>query len=289
MLNRKTLFRMEAINRKTNPWLGASTIIVPNAFLWFSLSALLLTTLIVAFVWLGSYTTNEPVNGVIKPKLGVSKSMVETEGEVVEVLVEHGQNVSKGTPLMILRDLKKEQYLQEFERQKHQRQSLASGNRSTETDTTMIPAEKLLISVAAKVDGTVYQIHRTPGQMFYKQQDLIAIAPAGDLIVEVNVSAKAQGQLTKGTKIVAQMDAYDNDPQGRLHGTIIVVGLAPQKKNNPFAKTTSTNYKVLIQLDLSQTQFEPNELLGKTVNLKLPLEKRALYQWLLDPMKKLFV
>jgi hypothetical protein len=51
----------------------------------------------------------------------------------------------------------------------------------------------------------------------------------------------------------------------------------------------STNiYKLRIKVDLTSSTFKREELLGKVVEIKLPLEKRKIYQLFFDPMKNIF-
>jgi hypothetical protein len=43
-----------------------------------------------------------------------------------------------------------------------------------------------------------------------------------------------------------------------------------------------------MRIDTSDSNIPSDELLGKTVQVKFLLEKRKLYEWLIDPLKTLF-
>jgi hypothetical protein len=287
MLNRKTIFRPQAQASRSNQWLGSSTLYVPNSFIWFSAAAILLSVLICNYLIWGSYTASETVSGLIEPKSGIHQTKAVTDGVVSKILVKQGQSVTLGTVLMIYRDLKQERSQREFEKMAQQRSRL-SGAEHAQTDRQPRQQLETVTEIKAAVDGLVYDLGKTVGQNFSEYELLVSLAPNSELMINLSVSAKAQAKLSPGTSVAVELTAFKNNPKGRVMGIIHAVGMAPKSSFDRSTGQKTTTYKVSILLDVSNMALSRAVLLGKAVTIKLPLEKRQLYQWLLDPMKTLF-
>ncbi|MBJ2128636.1 HlyD family efflux transporter periplasmic adaptor subunit [Alteromonas sp. IB21] len=98
---RTGLFRKEAVDEQSNT-LDGSFLMTPKPV--FTAIALLLVVWIVAviiYLYMGSYARKASVNGWLEPSHGVFKLYSDTRrGKVIDVLVQEGEQVEAGTPLI---------------------------------------------------------------------------------------------------------------------------------------------------------------------------------------------
>ena len=96
------LFRREALEAKSNAFLGTTVLGPPFSFsAWAAISAALAAALI-AFLIFGEYTKRTRVVGITAPESGVIKLMAPQPGIVIERNVKEGQSVKAGDVLFVL-------------------------------------------------------------------------------------------------------------------------------------------------------------------------------------------
>ena len=96
------LFRREALEAKSNAFLGATVLHPPFAFsVWAAISAAL-ALLLMVFLIFGEYTKRTRVVGITAPESGVIKLMAPQAGIVIDRRVKEGQAVAAGDVLFVL-------------------------------------------------------------------------------------------------------------------------------------------------------------------------------------------
>lgn len=96
----KALFRKEVYERRGQKLSGEVHLARPPSFTW--LAGLIGVVLFISAIglMLGEYPRKETVRGVIEPAEGVLRVTAPLNGTVSEILVEEGENVSQGSPLL---------------------------------------------------------------------------------------------------------------------------------------------------------------------------------------------
>jgi biotin carboxyl carrier protein len=268
-------FRAEAVAKSAGSLVGSTTLAVPLPFRWYSLAALSLIAMTIGFLALGSYTTTEVSQSVILTEGGLSSVKGSGNGVIAKLHVREGDRVQAGTPLADLR--------------------LESEEDGAVDDPGLVdpavgePGSESGISVVkSPTTGVVYQLPLSVGNAYMTFQDVAMIATEGDLAVTAQVSATAQSRLKIGDRIAMTLDAHKGSPRGRLMGRVSSVALSPTEVYSRQTGITARTYKVNITLDTNTSEHAQGALLGKTVSIKIPVQKRKMYQWLFDPLKTLF-
>lgn len=268
---------MEAMHRHSNHAQGKTTLAVPLPFAWYSAAALSLIALIVAFLVFGSYTTTEIKDAVIVTDAGLVRVKGKSEGTIVKLYVREGDRVRAEAPLVGLR----------IERQRDDQADAFEAVVSDESENTP-KLESKIVDIKSPVDGVVYQLPMSVGSTYSPYFDAAVVAAAGNLSVTTQVSAMAQSRLRVGDKITLVLDAFKGRKNANISGRITSIALAPTEIYVREMRTFLRTYKVEIKIDLGSTSHSRQALLGKTVAIKIPVQKRKMYQWLFDPLRALF-
>jgi len=265
-------FRNEVLAQRSNQWLGKTSLAVPISFWIYASAALSLAALIVAFLAFGSFSQTETGSGVISPEGGVTKVLTTASGEITEVLVREGDQVSAGASLFRVRILQKK-----------------PAENEAVVAATNIPTD-LFEVIKAPVNGRVYTLAKRTGDVIhsYNTEPVATIAADAALVVEVAVSAAVQARTRTGRTVQLELDMFKGRPQGSLHAQVIAVSAESTEAFDFKSGGTTRSYKVVLRIDAEALSFPRDELLGKTAQVKFVLEKRRLYQWLLDPLQTLF-
>jgi membrane fusion protein len=96
----KSLFRKEVYRHREQRLTGEVRLARPPSFVW--LSYLIAGIVFFSIIWLavGDYSRKETVRGMIQPDTGVLRVRAESMGTIKEILVEEGDRVSVGQPLI---------------------------------------------------------------------------------------------------------------------------------------------------------------------------------------------
>jgi hypothetical protein len=269
-------FRADVVAKGAEHLVGRTTLAVPLPFAWYSMAAMSLVAMVVAFLALGSYTKTEVSESVILTEAGLAKVKGASDGVIAELHVREGERVNAGSPLVGLR----------VEREASAGNDGDPGVLDSSADG--IKLESKVVVVKSPTDGVVYQLPIGVGSSYSQYFDIAVIATKGDLSVATQVSAAAQSRLKIGDQVAMTLDAYKGGPRARIMGRVASIALSPTEVYARETRTMLRTYKVLIKLDASQPGHSRGALLGKTVSIKIPVQKRKMYQWLLDPMKTLF-
>lgn len=96
------LFRREALQAKSQTFLGGVVLRPPLSFSAWAAIAAALAAAVVAFLFHGEYTKRTRVAGVTVPEAGLIKLMAPQPGIVIDRRVSEGQNVKSGDVLFVL-------------------------------------------------------------------------------------------------------------------------------------------------------------------------------------------
>ena len=162
---------------------------------------------------------------------------------------------------------------------------------ATEQDLTENEARREIL-VRASSAGTVTAITAEPGQTVGASQSLASIIPAGsELEADLYAPSRAVGFLKPGMEVQLRYQAYSYQKFGQAKGHVRDVSrtaLRPDELGLPGAVTTSEPvYRVRVSLD---RQFVPTYGVdqplrsGATLDGSIVLEKRHLYEWVLEPL-----
>ncbi len=208
---------------------------------------------------------------------GLVRIKGKSEGTIAELYVREGDRVLAGTPLVGLR----------IEREASDQNGTKDDMAYDESDDEP-RVESKIVDIKSPVDGVVYQLPMSTGSAYSPYYDAAAVATAGNLSVTTQVSAVAQSRLRVGDKITLVLDAFKGRPDATISGRITSIALSPTEIYVREVRTFLRTYKVEIKIDLGSTSHSQKALLGKTVTIKIPVQKRKMYQWLFDPLRTLF-
>jgi HlyD family secretion protein len=269
-------FRAEAMRTHSNSGPGKMTLAVPLPFAWYSGAALCLTCMIVAFLSFGTYTTTEKAEAVIVTEAGLFPITKDVEGTVEKIYVREGETVQAGTPLIGLRV--EEGFESDGEADRPYPSDEPNGAQAVKTKVE---------DVESPVEGVVFQLPLRPGNSYKSYMNVAIIARSGRPVVTAFVSAKAKSELKVGDKVVLVLQGEDRG-KAKLSGHVTSVAMSPNEQYARETRMTFRTYRVDIAVEADARAKKGDILLGETVEIRLPLQKRKMYQWLFDPLRKLF-
>lgn len=99
----KKLFRDQALEAQKSKWIGEVILIRPFSFTILTLFVVIFTLILLAFIFLGSYTKRTTVQGLLMPNTGVIRVYSSEGGTVSRKYVKDGELVKTGQPLFALK------------------------------------------------------------------------------------------------------------------------------------------------------------------------------------------
>lgn len=250
------LFRQEVLSSKENAWLGKMSLAVPVSFRVFSVSASMLLALIGALMYFGTYTVTETAHGLILPVTGVTEVSSVTNGTITAMRVTEGETVVRGAVLLSVR-------------------------RNVDDAVTELTSPS---------GGTIFSVNRHVGQSVSTSEPVIAIAPNESLVVIAMVSPVVKAQVRTGTPVQMELAGLKKRARGRLGGRLKMISVAPLNTDTQNL-ASGLHYRAVIEIDSSASttsMLKREQLLGQAAEIRIPVTKRRLYQWVLDPMQSLF-
>jgi HlyD family secretion protein len=141
--------------------------------------------------------------------------------------------------------------------------------------------------VKSNFEGIVYQLPVRPGSEYKSYMNLAVIARSGNPSVTVFASAKARSSLKEGDDLNLVVQG-ESGADVRIHGKVTEVAMSPIEQYSRETRTTYRTYRVDIKIGSEVDSGKGRDLIGKTVEVRMPLQKRRLYQWFFDPLKRIF-
>ncbi len=152
------------------------------------------------------------------------------------------------------------------------------------------------ILVRAPQDGTVTAITAEPGQSVAGNQSLASLLPAGaEMEAELYAPSRAAGFLRQGMQVLVRYQAYSYQKFGQSRGTVHEVSstaMRPEEMALPGATIAAGAaaeplYRVRVKLDRQTVTAYGVEVplkSGAVLDASVLLEKRRLYEWVLEPL-----
>jgi membrane fusion protein len=153
-----------------------------------------------------------------------------------------------------------------------------------------------LIEIRAPEDGEVTAILAHPGQTVSTGAPMLKIVPQqAAMQAELLAPSSAVGFIHKGGRVLLRYSAFPYQKFGEYWGTVVSVsravlnaeevknllaGAPPAKQNGPY-------YRVVVEPDTQKVNIYGEELTlpaGMQVNAYALLERRQLYEWMLEPL-----
>jgi membrane fusion protein len=153
-----------------------------------------------------------------------------------------------------------------------------------------------LIEIRAPEDGVVTAILAHPGQTVGTGSSMLKIVPQNaPMQAELLAPSSAVGFIHKGGRVLLRYSAYPYQKFGEYWGTVVSVsrtvlnaeevknllaGAPPSQQNGPF-------YHVVVEPDTQTVNIYGEELTlaaGMQVRAYALLERRQLYEWMLEPL-----
>ncbi|MBX3713341.1 MAG: HlyD family efflux transporter periplasmic adaptor subunit [Lysobacter sp.] len=263
------LFRQEVLMSKANPWLGKTSLAVPVSFRVYSIAASVLLALTGALLYFGSYTVTETTQALILPRSGVSSLASPVSGTIIEVHAAEGQTVKRGTVVLSMRS------------------EAGDENGAKGADTR----DGTIEQITAPMDGTLYSMTRTPGERVSLGEALFVIAPDEPLVAITAVSPTVKAQVRTGARVQLQLTGLKKLAKGKVVGRLEKISVGPLGSvSDERGLASGLNYRAVIEIDPSASTpaLARQQLLGQTAEVRIPIARRRLYEWMLDPMRILF-
>ena len=153
-----------------------------------------------------------------------------------------------------------------------------------------------LIEIRAPEDGVVTAILAHPGQAVGTGSPMLKIVPQNaPMQAELLAPSSAVGFIHKGGRVLLRYSAFPYQKFGEYWGTVVNVSRAvlnaEEVKNllagAPPAKQNVPYYRVVVEPDTQKVNIYGEELTlpaGMQVNAYALLERRQLYEWMVEPL-----
>lgn len=155
-------------------------------------------------------------------------------------------------------------------------------------------------SVVAPEDGTVSSVSIVPGQSAVAGMALIVITPDSSILhARLYAPSRAIGFLHPGEAVHLKIDAFPFQKFGAHNGRVMNIADAPTPPNEFGSNLTLTAkdiaskeplYSIVVKLDSNTVKaYGRQERLksGMELEAEIELDKRKLYEWLLEPLHTL--
>ena len=151
------------------------------------------------------------------------------------------------------------------------------------------------VVLRAPQDGTVSAIAIEAGQSVSGTQALASLVPAGSVLeAELYAPSRAAGFIKPGMQVLLRYQAFAYQKFGQARGTVREVASSAMRQDDlplPGAASTALGaeplYRVRVRLESQAVSVYGNSQAlrtGALLDASILLEKRRLYEWLLDPL-----
>jgi membrane fusion protein len=145
--------------------------------------------------------------------------------------------------------------------------------------------------VRAEQDGVITGVTVEPGQRVAEDQPMATLLPAGEpLVAELYVPSRSAGFIKPGMVVQLRYQAFAYQKFGQHVGHVQEVSrTAMRPQDLPFSAAAGSEpvYRVRVALDRPSVQaYGQDEPLrpGMTVDASVLLDRRKLYEWVLEPL-----
>ncbi|MBP1202365.1 membrane fusion protein [Duganella sp. 1411] len=184
-----------------------------------------------------------------------------------------------------------------------QEETIKRGIAATSRELAETEARRSL-SIPAPQAGTVTAIHASPGAAIRPDMSLLSIVPLGvPHEAHLYAPSRAVGFVRAGQAVLLRYRAYPYQKFGHYRGTVVSVSRSPiepaelpagfaaggNRDANPGGAAEAL-YRIVVRLDRQEVTVygKPMPLQpGMQLDADILLDRRRLYQWMLDPLRAL--
>lgn len=170
---------------------------------------------------------------------------------------------------------------------------LTRGVAATQREQAEVEARRAL-NIPAPASGTVTAIHATPGAAVGPGTPLLSIVPSGaTLEAHLYAPSRAIGFVRRGQQVLLRYRAYPYQKFGHYRGVITSVSrtaIEPAEVPSMFAAPSAQPepmYRIVVALARQHVTAYGQQLAlqpGMQLDADIMLERRRLYEWVLDPL-----
>jgi membrane fusion protein len=150
------------------------------------------------------------------------------------------------------------------------------------------------VEIRAPGDGTVTAIMAYAGQTIATNTPLLKIVPNTELTAELLAPSSAVGFIVPGERVLLRYNAFPYQKFGQYWGTVAGVSQAAlsdeQVKSLPIEAQKATYYRVIVRPDSAYVNVYGHERplrASMQVDAYVLLDRRPLYEWILEPLYSL--
>lgn len=255
------LFRKEAVETFKNRVSGVVLLTPTISQTVISVSIFTMCSIIIAFLCFASYSENRKVNGWIEPNTGLISVYAPKQGQIEDVSVTLGQEVSIGDPLI----------------------TIGTSDLQGESNHRYV--------IRSPVDGVITNINLVNGQFSSQNASLIVIWPkSSKLIAKLLVPVSASGLIEAEQNVKLQYDAFPYRKFGLHNATIKWIApntVTPNDTQKIPLSLTGPAYIVEAELSNDSINVYGKHIPlkpGMTLSADILIRTRSLYEVIFDPI-----
>jgi len=170
-----------------------------------------------------------------------------------------------------------------------QRAAVERGISALDQELTEYESRRTFV-VTAPVDGTATAVLANAGQTAAPAQPLVSLLPAGvALEAHLFVPSRSIGFVAQGQTVALQYQAFPYQRFGSYQGRVTEISrtlILPTETDVPLPLAEPA-YRVIVTIDSQSVKAYGHDVLlqpGMLLDANIQLDRRRLYQWLLDPL-----
>jgi multidrug efflux pump subunit AcrA (membrane-fusion protein) len=260
------LYRPEVVEAKRNRWLGQLILRQPLSHWVLTWCAIAVVGIVIVFLSIGEYAQKVRVEGQLVANPGLIEITAPTEGVLVSLRYQEGDRV--------------------------ERNAIVGEVRVVQADRSM---RTLLLRAPQAGHVTARMAH--PGEHIATAQPLLALLP-GDAVLEAELYLpdRLLESSAVGSEVLLRYQAFPHQRYGQYRGRIARIAGSPMSTPataKSADKQTNTNpiYRAVVTLERQTVSNDSGTSKalrpGLRVQADIVLEKRRLYEWLLQPFARL--
>jgi multidrug efflux pump subunit AcrA (membrane-fusion protein) len=254
------LFRSEVFQARSSQWMGRITLPQPVSSWLVTLLAFSFAVALLTFLFIGTYTRRECVQGQLTPSPGLVSVAAHVPGTITETHVHEGERVTKNQILLEISN------------------DVGDPNQT--------------IGLRAPENGMVANLIAQTGDVVTAGERLLSILPQHALLkAELWLPSRAIGFVESGNRVALRYPAFPYQKFGQQSGQVEEISpnaTAPSELIGRLGRMISEPlYRVVVKLDRQAVSAYGKEQplkCGMIVDADILLEQRRLIEWVLGPL-----
>jgi multidrug efflux pump subunit AcrA (membrane-fusion protein) len=259
------LYRPEAIEAKRNRWLGRLILRQPVSHWVLTWCAIALVAVAVVFLWVGEYARKVRVDGQLVADVRPVDISAPTEGVLAALRYREGDRVERNAVVAEIR--------------------IAQADRTTRVQRLHAPQAGRVSALHARIGTTII-----PGRPV-----LSLTSDEASLEAELYLPDRLLESSAVGSEVLLRYRAFPYQRYGQYRGRIASIAYSPLRASQARSATGTANndlplYRAIVEIDQQSVRSDRGQRHELRPGLRLQadivLEKRRLYEWLLEPFAR---